>query len=96
MELKTGKLYCFYNPSEFAAHWKDVPGTASSNFITLWKNAPGEEIKEVAYENILFYVKAQKWVGQAYILYYLFLDKDGDKLWLSIGEVNFLKEVNGT
>jgi len=77
-KLKVGKLY----------HLR-----MNHNFLVAWKNSPDDATKKIFFENILFYVRAQNYIRRGNWIYHIFLDRDGDELWLNEWETTYLKEV---
>jgi len=80
MKLKPGKLYQL--------------NEENTNFLTAFKGEPSKyntALKDVFLDEIIFYVgPIEKKSG----VYYIFLDKDGDKLWLLFFECCHLKEIS--
>jgi len=88
VKLQKGKLYCL-NENEI-------------NYWTAHKTEPGIDIKHIFHGNILLYTemvkREQKTLMGDYMVvsvYYVFLDQDGDKLFLAPWQVQTLRRMGG-
>jgi len=73
-ELKTGQLYKFKKQSFFSLIW--------------WGEEPDKKYKQLSYNEIILYIKADFYYRKTKGLY-LFLDKEGQKIWLEKDEIEY-------